>query len=82
MSLVRGEPWFDDGNVVLLTDDGLVAFKLHRGVLARSSEVMETMFAMDAAADTERIEGCPVVRVYDDPEVLSDLLKAIYDAGL
>lgn len=30
LQYTTGEPYFDDGNVVLLTDPSLVAFKVHR----------------------------------------------------
>lgn len=85
---IRGDPWFEDGNIVLLVEDDnqtpLRAFKVHRSVLARHSEVFETM--LDIPQPTpgmstmiEHIDGCPVVRMYDHPEELSDLIKALYD---
>lgn len=45
----RGDPWFQDGNIVLMPESGSksesqVAFKVHRGVLSRHSEVFQTMF--------------------------------------
>jgi hypothetical protein len=77
----RGEPWFDDGNVVLLAER--IAFRVHRGVMARASEVMQTMFALPqpepGGSDTEFIDGCSVVPMYDDPTLLSVLVKALYD---
>jgi len=84
----RGDPWFEDGNIILLVEDNdqhvLKAFKVHRGVLARQSEVFEAMFDIPqpttASVDPiEHIDGCPVVRMYDLPNELSDLIKALYD---
>jgi hypothetical protein len=84
----RGDPWFGDGNIILLVEDDdrhvLKAFKVHRGVLARQSEVFETMFdipqpASSSVDSVEQIDGCPVVRMYDLPNELSDLIKALYD---
>jgi hypothetical protein len=77
---VKGDPWFDDGNIIVLSEDA-TAFKVHRGVLARQSEVFETMFGLPQpeSVDIERVEGCPVVRMYDHPSELGTLLKAIYD---
>ena len=41
----RGEPWFDDGNIILLPEsESKVGFKVHRGVLSRHSEVFRSMF--------------------------------------
>ncbi|EGN98367.1 hypothetical protein SERLA73DRAFT_109815 [Serpula lacrymans var. lacrymans S7.3] len=79
-SLEKGDPWFDDGNIVLLTEESKVAFKVHRGVLARHSEVFESMFAIPQPdADLELYEGCQVVHMYDIPTELSDLVVALYD---
>lgn len=48
---IHGDPWFQDGNIVLMTDGSLlaetvsrVAFKVHRGMLARHSEIFQSMF--------------------------------------
>ncbi len=84
---IRGDPWFVDGNIILLVEDDdhrlLKAFKVHRGVLARQSEVFEAMFDIPQPASgldsIDQIDGCPVVRMYDLPNELSDLIKALYD---
>ncbi|KAK0449141.1 hypothetical protein EV421DRAFT_1780176 [Armillaria borealis] len=80
----RGEPWFDDGNIILVTEENPTAFKVHRGVLARHSEIFQGMFEMPQpelqpeAAD-DMVDGCQVVTMYDPPLALSDLVKALYD---
>lgn len=85
---IRGDPWFEDGNIVLLVEDDnhnpLRAFKVHRSVLARHSEVFETMLDIPQPTSgmssmIEHIDGCPMVRMYDHPEALSNLIKALYD---
>lgn len=83
----RGDPWFEDGNIILSVEDDnhnvLKAFKVHRGVLARQSEVFETMFDIPqpqlSVDSIEQFDGCPVVRMYDLPNELSALIKALYD---
>jgi BTB/POZ domain len=83
----HGNPWFDDGNIILLVEDDdhkpSKAFKVHRGVLARQSEVFEAMFDIPQPTpgvdSIEQVDGCPVVRMYDLPSELSDLIKALYD---
>ncbi|TFY67856.1 hypothetical protein EVJ58_g1366 [Rhodofomes roseus] len=81
-SFERGEPWFDDGNIVLLADASNVAFKVHRGMLARHSEIFQSMFELPPPqADVERVDGCQLVRMYDLPEDLSSLIKALYDGA-
>ena len=75
----HGEPWFDDGNLILQAEHN-VCFKVHRGMLARQSEVFKDMLAIPQpsmnAAPEPREE---TVRMYDLPVDLSNLLKAIYD---
>ncbi|KAI0087708.1 hypothetical protein BDY19DRAFT_892287 [Irpex rosettiformis] len=78
---IRGDPWFEDGNIILLADSEdstAVAFKVHRGVLARHSEVFQSMFE-GAQPNEESFEHCPVVRLHDIPVELSNLIKALYD---
>ncbi|KAH9950657.1 hypothetical protein B0H21DRAFT_503581 [Amylocystis lapponica] len=80
----RGDPWFEDGNIVLLTDPTGVAFKVHRGVLARHSEIFQSMFQLPppTQTDVEMLDGCQVVRMYDVPAELSSLIKALYDGAM
>ena len=81
---IRGDPWFEDGNIILLVgdseDSAAAAFKVHRGVLARHSEVFQSMFeGSQPPPKEENVEQCPVVRMYDVPVELSNLIKALYD---
>ncbi|KAH9850114.1 hypothetical protein C2E23DRAFT_836340 [Lenzites betulinus] len=82
---VRGEPWFEDGNIILLAEeaDNAVAFKVHRGVLARHSEVFQSMFELSTPipGDDNVADGCPVVRMHDHPTELSVLIRALYDGA-
>ena len=77
------ELWFDDGNIVLLADTSNVAFKVHRGMLARHSEIFQSMFELPppSQADVEKVDGCQLVRMYDLPSELSNLIKALYDGA-
>lgn len=83
----RGEPWFDDGNIILLAEDGAsdnaAAFKVHRGVLARHSEVFQSMFELSTpiSGDVDVADGCPIVRMHDRPTELSWLIRALYDGA-
>ena len=77
----RGEPWFEDGNLILQAD-GNVCFKIHRGVLARQSEIFKDMLALpQPSSQSPALEGdlSQTVRMYDLPVELSNLLVAIYD---
>jgi hypothetical protein len=78
---VQGEPWFKDGNIIILTDASNVTFKVHRGVLARHSEVFQSMFEIPQplGGELETLEGLQIIRLYDLPEEMSHILKALYD---
>lgn len=73
----RTDFWFDDGSVILLADN--VAFKVHRGVLARHSDVFRDMLSIPQPPDEAVFEGCCIVELYDSPADLWYLLKALYD---
>ena len=85
----RGEPWFEDGNIIVLVEDidsdVTVAFKLHRGMLARHSEVFQSMFELPSPAvmdDVEIVDGCQVVRMHDRPTELSALVRAFTQSSV
>ncbi|KAL1744496.1 hypothetical protein HDZ31DRAFT_38471, partial [Schizophyllum fasciatum] len=76
----RGEPYFEDGNLILATHDTPTLFRVHRGVLARHSEVFQDMFAFPPAQyEAEMLDGCQVVVMHDLPLELGHLIKALYD---
>lgn len=71
--------WFEDGNLVVLSQD--VSFRLHKTILSLHSEVFRDMFLLPVSADTEVIDGCPVVRLTDRAEHLALFFHALYGAG-
>ena len=77
--------WFEDGNIVLVTgaldtEEASIAFKVHRGVLARHSEVFRSMFEVpQSLTGDEILDGCPAITMPDLPSELSVLIKALYD---
>ncbi|KAF9485854.1 hypothetical protein BDN70DRAFT_870761 [Pholiota conissans] len=78
--LPQGEPWFEDGNIVLITQENPTAFRIHRGVLSRHSEIFSDMLALpQPVTNTEFYMNCQVVTIYDLPSELSNLIKALYD---
>ncbi|KAJ7505144.1 hypothetical protein B0H11DRAFT_2154061 [Mycena galericulata] len=85
MDTIRGEPWFEDGNVILATSaESPTAFRVHRSVMARHSEVFESMFLVPQPSNeiVETMDGCQVVRMWDLPLELSNLIIALYDGAL
>lgn len=78
VSQVRGEPWFDDGNIVLVAEN--TAFCVHKAQLARQSEIFKGMFsAPQTSTAAARYEGRDVVHVHDPAKDLRNLLNALYD---
>jgi hypothetical protein len=77
----HGDPWFEDGNVIIIADDADVAFRVHCGVLSRHSEFFRSMFQLPQPEplDVETMAGCQVLRMYDLPWDLSNLIKGLYD---
>lgn len=77
--------WFDDGNVILQAEDRL--FKIHRGVLARRSEVFRDMFTLaqpsydENSPDKDLLDGCPVIPLSDHVGDLVHILSPLYDSG-
>lgn len=76
----RGDPWFEDGNIVLVPADSSVAFKVHRDFLSRHSEIFESMFGVAHSTESEVLDNCPVVKMFDLPNELGDLIRALYDS--
>lgn len=72
--------WFDDGNVVIASEDML--FRLHRGIVCHHSQVFRDMFsAPHTGESTDVVEDCPVVRVSDSGENLAGFFTLLYDGG-
>ena len=71
--------WFDDGNVVLMTDAESMGFKVHRSILSRQSLVFHDMFEIPQPEDEEDWEGCPIIRVYDNATDLAIFIEVLYD---
>lgn len=76
---VRSHIWYDDGNVILQAEGTL--FKVYRGTLARSSTVFEDMFSFPQppSADTEMMDGCPIVRLSDSAEEVGYVLEGLFE---
>ncbi|THH05486.1 hypothetical protein EW145_g4762 [Phellinidium pouzarii] len=69
--------WFKDGNVILLA--GSIAFKVHRGILERHSDVFHDLLSIPQPPDEVMFEECHIIELHDEPTDLWYLLKALYD---
>lgn len=80
------EFWFHDGNVVLQTSSE--QYRVHQSLLSLHSKVFADMFSIPQPTDAsgsgvadnlnETIDGCPVVRIYDDSDDVYILLRVLY----
>lgn len=69
----RGNPWFDDGNVILMSHD--LAFKVYKGLLSQHSAMLREMLDSTPA---EMIEGCPAVQLDDSTADITSFLNVIH----
>lgn len=57
--------WFEDGNLVVAAPD--LTFRLHRGILARHSDIFKDMFQLLSQSEQNTaVHGCPVVQLHHD----------------
>ena len=75
-SYVKGEPWLEDGNVVLVAEG--TAFRVLRSILSNSSDVFRDMFTVPQPANTEKFSECPVVHLADPMEQVRDVLLLLF----
>ena len=69
------EFWFDDGNIVIIAGD--TAFRLYQGVLSSVSPAFKNLFSDARPEDTDTMDGCPIVRLYDSPTELRHFFRLI-----
>ncbi|KIJ32802.1 hypothetical protein M422DRAFT_35691 [Sphaerobolus stellatus SS14] len=71
--------YLKDGSIVLLANTTL--FKVYHGLLSFHSEVFCGMMEGTSTlpADEEKYDGCPIVRISDDPTEFACFLKALMD---
>ena len=72
------EVWLSDGSIVIAAADD-VAFRVHKSILSRRSEVYNDLFSLPNAdaAMAETMDGCPVVRVSDSSVDIRHLLLVL-----
>ncbi|KAJ7108864.1 hypothetical protein C8R43DRAFT_1079994 [Mycena crocata] len=70
------ELWFKDGTLVIQAEN--TQFCVYRGLLAAQSSVFNEMLEFPQPPDSELVQGCPLVRMYDSPSEVMLFLKAIF----
>jgi len=76
----RSRFWFDDGNVILQTEN--TQFRVHRSLLSLHSNVFNDMFSVPQPTDTTTIpdvDGCPVIPLSDKTSDLEHILSIFYE---
>ncbi|KAJ7025402.1 hypothetical protein C8F04DRAFT_1269285 [Mycena alexandri] len=60
----RGKPWFDDGNVILMSNDRFepMAFRVYKGMVAQHSPMLRAKLENGV---TDVVYGCPAVQMDD-----------------
>ena len=77
--LKRDGVWFDDGNLILQTDNAL--FRVYGGLLAARSSVFKDMLAFPPPPEGNLAhDNCPVVRIYDSTKDVHIFLNAIFNS--
>ncbi|KAH8804133.1 hypothetical protein DL96DRAFT_1822839 [Flagelloscypha sp. PMI_526] len=70
----RGHPWFDDGNLILQSNDG-IRFKVYRGLLALHSTAFSDMLSFPQPPEQELVEGCPLVLLLESGAELTIFIQ-------
>ncbi|KAJ7733565.1 hypothetical protein DFH07DRAFT_894182 [Mycena maculata] len=71
--------WFDDGSLII--EAAGVLYRISRSVLAERSPIFKDTLSIPQPTDSETIDGCPVVHLYDSPEDVTPFLRAIFNSG-
>ena len=76
-ALTRTSLYFPDGNIVLVAGNAL--FKVHRGQLARHSEVFQGLFTLPTPPQDQLYDGCQWIELFDSPKDVFYWLASLYD---
>lgn len=71
------ELWWEDGNVILVTEK--TGFKVHRSIVSRKSSVFNDMFAVSGTSTQDTFEDIPIVHLSDNAEEFAYFLDAMYN---
>jgi hypothetical protein len=66
-----------DPSLVIRSSD-FIDFKVHKAVLAAASPFFKDLLSLHQPPDSESVDGLPVVRFFEDSELLSTLISMLY----
>jgi hypothetical protein len=75
--LVPGEPWYDDGNIVVQADSG-IQFQVHRGALIESSAVLKDLLKELDKTNLPTATGSAILDLQEPPNLVKDVITACY----
>ncbi|KAJ6487703.1 hypothetical protein C8R45DRAFT_827248 [Mycena sanguinolenta] len=74
----RSEIWMPYGDVILQVES--TQFRVNKDILARHSSIFRTLFSVPQPPNEMKLEGCPVVPLYDDnAKDWALMLEALYN---
>jgi len=72
--------WFRDGSVILVCES--IGFRVNESVLSMNFLAFKDMFSTGNSSPVgEMYEGCPVVRLTDNPTDMRNVVMMMYDRG-
>ena len=69
--------YFPDGSVVIIVEK--TAFRIHKYVLARHSEIFSGMWDIPQPPVSDMYDGCPTVKLADSKNDFVEVMKVMYD---
>ncbi|KAI9067754.1 hypothetical protein FKP32DRAFT_1754978 [Trametes sanguinea] len=74
--------WLKDGNIILVANRA-IAFRLYKELLSCHSDFFKDMFSLarPGACPEDMMDGCPVIHVPDQPDVLRLFLLILTRSG-
>lgn len=69
--------YFPDGSVVIIVEQ--TAFRIHKYVLARHSDVFNGMWDVPQPSMSDTYDGCPTVKLADSKTDFIDVMRVMYD---
>lgn len=70
--------WFTDDRTIIVKAESTL-FRAYSGLLAHHSSVLRDMFLIPQPDGTEKIDGCPVVPMFDTVDDVRLFLKILHD---
>lgn len=75
--ICRGNPWLEDGNIVLQAES--TRFKVLRSILCGHSSVFRGLLEIPQPEGQELVDGAPIVHLSDSADEVKRVLRAMFD---